>query len=238
MAAHVIALRFRDTTPGVDTIAAHLELLDRHQAVWWGWWRKETEELSAQDVPRGPFDVILTDRSTFRMFSGKCERFSARGVEVEAQLVPEYYRDHIGQIEGFFRLTSIKEVSYDRQVADSLGERTLIKLGQPAIPVTEHVASNAEAIGRSSVLHLSDLHFGDDYGFVVQGQKPEIGDTRRTLTECVVEDLARLGLQHDVAAVVVTGDFITKGDWNDRVRGAALREFDALRRELDLKRLC
>ena len=34
--------------------------------------------------------------------------------------------------------------------------------------------------------------------------------------------------------MIVTGDFITKGDWNDRVRGAALKEFDALREALGL----
>ena len=37
--------------------------------------------------------------------------------------------------------------------------------------------------------------------------------------------------------MIVTGEqFITKGDWNDRVRGAALKEFDALREALGLTR--
>ena len=53
MAAPLVVLRFRDTTPGTDTIAAHVELLGRHGAVWWGWWRKEYEVATALDVPEG-----------------------------------------------------------------------------------------------------------------------------------------------------------------------------------------
>jgi hypothetical protein len=86
MAAPVIILRFRDTTPGTDT--AHLELLDRQGAVLWGWWRKEHEVASAVDVPEGPLEVLLADRSTRRMFRAASERFSARGAEIDPLEVP------------------------------------------------------------------------------------------------------------------------------------------------------
>lgn len=234
MAASVIVLRFRDTTPGVDTIAAHLELLDRRGAVWWGWWRKETEDATARDVPDGTLEVLLADRSARRMFRAACERFSARGAEVDPEEVPEYYRRHIGEIEGFFRLTGIEEIAYDGPLGDRLGERTMMRLGEPGAGPAEHLASAAQAAGRSSVLHLSDLHFGADYGFLTQGERTEIGDGRRTLTECVAADLERVGLKNDVAALIVTGDFVTRGDWGDHVRRAALREFQSLRDALGL----
>src|SRR5436190_2185818 len=92
----------------------------------------------------------------------------------------------------------------------------------PQAACSDPHASAAHAAGRSSILHLSDLHFGADYGFLAQGERAEIGDGRRTLTECIVADLERLGLTNDVAVLIVTGDFITRGDWNDRVRSAAL----------------
>jgi Calcineurin-like phosphoesterase len=234
MAASVIVLRFRDTTPGVDTIAAHLELLGRHGAVWWGWWRKETEAATAGDVPREPEEVLLVDRSTRRMFRAACERFSARGIEVDPREVPEYYRRHIGEIEGFFRLTRIEETSYDDHLGDRLGERTMMRMGEPSAGPTEHLAGTAQAAGHSSILLLSDLHFGTDYGFLTQGERADIGDGRHTLTDCIVADLERIGLKNDVAAVIVTGDFVTRGDWNDRVRSAALAEFDSLRDVLGL----
>ncbi len=234
MAASVIVLRFRDTTLGIDTIASHLELLGRHGTVWWGRWRKETEDAVARDVPDGPLEVLLVDRSTSRMFRSACDRFSARGADVNPEGVPEYYRRHIGQIEGFFHLTHIEEIAYDEQLANRLGERTMMRLGEPGAGAAEHLASAAQAAGRSSILHISDLHFGADYGFLTQGERAEIGDGRHTLTECIVADLDRIGLRNDVAVLIVTGDFITKGDWNDQVRGAALREFNSLRDALGL----
>lgn len=115
-----------------------------------------------------------------------------------------------------------------------LGERTLMRLGEPGRGSAEHLAGAAQAAGRSSVLHLLDLHFGADYGFLTQGERAEIGGGRRTLTECIIADLDRIGLRNDVAALIVTGDFVTKGDWSDRVRGAALREFQSLRDALGL----
>lgn len=230
----MIVLRFRDSTPDVDTIAEHLKLLKRSGAVWWGWWRKETEDATARDVPVGPMDVLLADRSTRRMFRAACEYFLARGTEIDLEEVPQYYRRHVGEIEGFFRLTRIEEIPYDEFLGDRLGERTMMLVGEPSAASAEHLASTTKAEGRLSVLHLSDLHFGADYGFLIQGERAEIGDGRRTLTECVVVDLERIGLNNDIAAVIVTGDFITQGNWNDRIRGAALKEFEALRSALRL----
>jgi 3',5'-cyclic AMP phosphodiesterase CpdA len=170
------------------------------------------------------------------MFLAECERFSARGIDVDPNKVPDYYRRYIGGIEGLFCLKSISQAEYDETLAKRLGERTLIHVKEQGPESAEHVSSTAKALDRSSVLHLSDLHFGADYGFLPQGERPEIGDGRRTLTECVVADLERVGLRNDVAAVIVTGDFITKGDWNDRVRGVALKEFEALRETLQLEK--
>jgi hypothetical protein len=36
-------------------------------------------------------------------------------------------------------------------------------------------------------------------------------------------DLERIGLKNDIAALIVTGDFVSRGDWRDRVRQAALK---------------
>jgi predicted phosphodiesterase len=168
------------------------------------------------------------------MFRATCERFSARGAEIDPKEVPEYYRRHIGEIEGFFRLTNIEVTAYDGELADSLGERTMMRMGEAGAGFAAHLASPTQAPGRSSILHLSDLHFGADYGFLVQGQRAQIGDGRHTLTDCIVTDLDRIGLRNDIAALIVTGDFITRGDWNDHVRSAVLREFVYLRDKLGL----
>jgi 3',5'-cyclic AMP phosphodiesterase CpdA len=234
MAAPVIILRFRDTTPGIDTMAVHLELLDRHKAVWWGWWRKDRERATAQDVPEGSLELLLTDPTTRRMFRATSECFSARGAEINPDEVPEYYQRFAVQVEGFFRITRIEQIAYIDDLGRRLGERTLMREGDAGAGPAEHIANPVHAPGRYSILHLSDLHFGADYGFLTQDERIDIGDGRRTLTQCVVEDLKRIGLENDIAAIIVTGDFITKGDWKDTIRQKALREFDALRDALGL----
>ena len=237
MAASLIALRFRDSTPGVDTIGEHYATLLEHRAVWWGWWRKSTEQVDAPDVPDGRMEILLVDRETERMFLAKSERFTANKDEVEHDLVPAYYREHMPEIAGFFLLTAIESVEYDPAVGDSFGERTLVGVGpDDQNATTAHVAEPAHAAGRSCVLHLSDLHFGADYGFLPQGEAPQIGDARRPLTECLIADLDRIGMRDKIAAVVVTGDFITRGDWNDAVRNVALREFEVMRGALHLEK--
>jgi 3',5'-cyclic AMP phosphodiesterase CpdA len=235
MAAPVIALRFRDSTPGVNTIDAHMEIIAARQEVWWGWWRKAAETSRAEDVPSGTYALLLVDRAARRMFHARCGRFTANGWEVDPSLIPEYYRKRVREIEGFFQLTGIEETRFDQDLADRLGERTFMRINEPP-PSGEHLAAPASAPDRTSVLHLSDLHFGADYGFLPQGQRAGLGDAPRTLTDCMMADLARLGLDRDIAAIVVTGDFITRGDWKDRVRRMALSEFEALRDALGLSK--
>jgi 3',5'-cyclic AMP phosphodiesterase CpdA len=49
-------------------------------------------------------------------------------------------------------------------------------------------------------------------------------------------DLERLGLSDDIAAIIVTGDFMTHGKYDDEHKQAALDEFEALRERLCLGR--
>jgi predicted phosphodiesterase len=83
---------------------------------------------------------------------------------------------------------------------------------------------------------LSDLHFGADYGFLPQSQRPQIGERKKTLTEALRLDLTRLHLLDDIALVVVTGDFTTRGDWTPATKGNILAEFEQIRQLLRLER--
>jgi hypothetical protein len=44
MATPIIALRFRDTVFGIDTIVEHRALIASKGEVGWGWWKKAFEE--------------------------------------------------------------------------------------------------------------------------------------------------------------------------------------------------
>jgi 3',5'-cyclic AMP phosphodiesterase CpdA len=240
MAAPAIVLRFRDTTPGIDTIVEHRALLAKHGAVGWGWWKKTFEEgqedaiaqlLAASDE----FEVALVDRSTERAFRCTCIGFSVPS-NTDAASVPEYYRHHIDMTAGVFIFKKIDDTAFDPEMGDAIGDQTFLWAGSKADSDFGHIASTATASGRSCVLHISDLHFGSDYGFRLQNEDVALGDARKTLTECITGDLDRLGLREEIAAVIVTGDFMTHGKFTDEIRTAAIAEFDALRVALNLAR--
>ena len=240
MAAPTIALRFRDTTPGFDTIVEHRAMLARQGVVGWGWWKKTFEPdqhkaIAKRIAENGEIDLVILDRSTERAFLCRCVAFHPPFEAITA-IVPEYYRDHIDITAGVFTLRSIDDISFDRSLGDLVGDQTFLWIGSQADRGLGHLAAPAEAPGRSCVLHLSDLHFGSDYGFRRQGEDLAIGDQRRTLTDCIVSDLDRLGLTQDIAVIIVTGDFMTHGRFDDEHKKAALDEFEALRGRLGLSR--
>ncbi|WP_312891324.1 metallophosphoesterase family protein [Mesorhizobium silamurunense] len=237
MATPVIALRFRDTTPGIDTIQSHREIISTKGFVWWGWWKKtfEDEHLDALDTMNGPTIAYIVDRSTRRMFTATVEvwrRGLLDGDELAA--VPDYYVDERDRIFGWFKLTEIQACEYLDEVANRFGDHTLVPLdGKAHQP--DRVAATTRA-NRSTILHLSDLHFGPDYDFLLQGETPAIGNTKKTLTEALMDDLGRIGVQNDIGTILVTGDFTTKGDWSQATRSSILAEFVSLTQALGLER--
>lgn len=239
MATPAIALRFRDTTPGIDTIVEHRALLMRAGSVGWGWWKKTFEADQADAIADllaadGEIEIVLIDRSTERAFLCRCVAFEASS-STDPDAVPEYYRHHIDMTAGVFIVRTIEDIGFDAAIGEAIGDQTFLWIGSHADPSLGHLAVPAQALGRSCVLHISDLHFGSDYGFRLQGEDIVLGDPRRTLTECITADLDRLGLTKDVAAVIVTGDFMTHGKFDAEIRKAALDEFDALRAALGLQ---
>jgi predicted phosphodiesterase len=240
MAAPAIVLRFRDTTPGVDTIVEHRALLARDGKVGWGWWKKTFETDQHDGVMRllaahGAIDIIIMDRTTERAFLCRCVEF-AKPSEAYAGTVPGYYREHIELTAGVFTLLTLDDVAFDPALGDLIGDQTFLWIGSHTDTALGHMATPAQAPGRSCVLHLSDLHFGSDYGFRRQGEDVDLGDPRKTLTDCIVSDLERLGLSDDIAAIIVTGDFMTHGKFDEEHKKAALAEFEVLRARLGLDR--
>lgn len=71
----------------------------------------------------------------------------------------------------------------------------------------------------SHILHLSDLHFGADHGFLMPGRNPVPGEIETDLADAVAEDLS---LQHinEVAGVIISGDFMTHARWVDHLQHA------------------
>ena len=96
MAAPAIALRFRDSTPGIDTIAEHREMIARGGRVGWGWWKKtfepdETEKIQALLANTPEIGIVLIDRTAERAYLCACMGFTKPNA-ADAMIVPRYYR--------------------------------------------------------------------------------------------------------------------------------------------------
>ena len=117
MAAPSIALRFRDTTPEIDTIEEHRKLIDRFHQVGWGWWKKTFEDVDQRAIAStiakaGGAEILLIDTSTQRAFACRCSGLLPSN-KADPKLVPEYYREHLAEIAGVFILQSIVNAEFD-----------------------------------------------------------------------------------------------------------------------------
>ena len=121
---------------------------------------------------------------------------------------------------------------------NKFGDGTLVFINDnsphQAVPGA-HVAQRL-AQDRSSLLVLSDLHFGPDYEFLRQREVPEVGQEKKTLTDCLVEDLCRAELENDIAAVLITGDFTSSGVWSNKAMAEISGELEALSAALRIEK--
>lgn len=229
-----IALRFRDAIPGIDTISEHRAIIAREGATWWGWWKKHFEPNYADfldELGLAQGRAILLDRASRQAFVARFLRVLRCGQgEPDETRIPPYYREFADQVAAWFLITEIQDIEYREDIGHRLGETTLLVLD-----TAEGLQTTAKsrldwvsANDRDVVLHLSDLHFGADYAFLAPGIRPSIGDPRQSLTKCVVEDLKRIGLDNSVGAILITGDFTTKGDWSDSTQQQILEELSLL----------
>jgi hypothetical protein len=120
MAAPAIALRFRDTTPDIDTIEQHRDIINKHGSVWWGWWKKDFEDDHSDffAAAEGEMDILILDRSTERMFTAQAsDRRLGPDSAPELDLIPQYYHHSTNEVHGWFQLSSIEPLEYDNDIA-------------------------------------------------------------------------------------------------------------------------
>lgn len=236
MVAPSVALRFRDTTLGIDTIEQHREVIKGHGSVWWGWWKKDFEENHSELFanPGAGLDIFIVDRSTMRMFLAHSpERLIGQDGSPDPTLIPSYYHHSVKEVHGWFRLTSLKQVEYKSEIANKFGDNTAIILKEAREPLVAH-GGGISRKNQSSILVLSDLHFGPDYDYLKQGTAPDLGSDKETLTHCLIKDLKRIKLSDDIGCVMVTGDFTSNGRWEDQDIKEVSRELKQLTKELSI----
>ena len=230
-----VVLRFRDFE--AETVQKHRSVINEMGAVWWAWWKKESEEYQAEALAAlsaaCPVNIGLINRQRDTRFLARCTRvvYSPDGSPLtspEADWTPRYYRK--ASFPAWFLLTEIRKLSvtdWDEIFGGvPLGEPTFFALpaqqpGRAEQLQEEQFAVQPVSTRSSVILHLSDLHFGSDYGFPVSGRK--VPTLQQTLDEAIAQGLEHVGIS-EVGIVVVSGDITTAGEQDGFVEARTFLE--------------
>lgn len=223
-------LRFSNSE-NVPTIAAHEKIIGLKGAVWWGWWKKR-EELFKPEVlgelkklaEAGSIEIGLINRKgpeEFLAASCSAVEFSEDGTPISSPdptATPDYYGS--SPFPAWFKFNHFQKLamhdfrhrfgavpSLDPTIYEVIWEDDKVRLLPEPTWSMESVETEGDAI-----LHVSDLHFGQDHGFPLQRPLSGGGIEERPLHEVIA---SRIGdLRAHIGIVVVSGDLVTRGDAN------------------------
>ncbi|MGK4445676.1 metallophosphoesterase family protein [Yersinia enterocolitica] len=225
METGILILRFRDTTDGVDTIKDHQSIIDNCGAVWWGWWKQEKEILSENELKfLDTYEhdyILLINRDLNKIYKATISRIiHDQESELNLSQVPDYYSKKSREINTWFLIKNLKTLSkynskFDEAFARN-GNPTYIFLKEEDNRNTkkDDKIRNRIELTKNNILVISDLHFGENYGFCYESEINKYGQTKNTLTRSIMKDLGELGIADKFSLLLITGDFTTKGDWN------------------------
>lgn len=223
-------LRFSDQDG--PAVPLHEAILASEGFVWWGWWKKEFEPGREGFLGRlrklalnGGVDVALLNRKDERYFQVRLTDVvfrSGANTGSPGEQCPVQYRDRPEGLPAWFKMTRIDEINerdYIRRFGPvPTGECTLYEVrrdesGESHVyPQPSWNMAPVDAPG-NTILHISDLHFGDFHGYrsgpTLPGTKPD----RPTLLDRV--DRIVDELTDNIGVVVVSGDLVSKGNVED-----------------------
>lgn len=211
-------LRFRDISKGVNTIQEHQKIIIKNGSVWWGWWKKHDEESNEEYLKSISVDlkkekilsIGLFNRSTDEYFEANlCNMefdFSEQIYTPSQELTPEYYNSQ--SLFCWFKLSHIKIIQLEEF------ERKFIKVPS-SLEKSFFLSSKSNTIVQQRIkvesnyiLHISDIHFGTDYGFPAikaPDQKPLIDH---------LDEYINYEKDISIGLILISGDLTSRGDVN------------------------
>jgi 3',5'-cyclic AMP phosphodiesterase CpdA len=223
---------------GVNTVGLHSEISSERGYVWWGWWKKDDEPFNeqslsnaAQTATASPIRIGLVNRKDGEFYVGVCSEIrTAPNADFklpcpEPDFCPSYYA--LDAFPAWFKFEGFEELALQDFEAE-FGEipqldATLyevedrpapIEPEEPALrrrvtPQPNWRMEPVETEG-SSILHLSDLHFGEGHGFPTERAQEGVDVDRYRLVDAIHEWIRENDVS--IGVVVISGDLISKGD--------------------------
>lgn len=223
MSLQTIVLRFYDFD--YETIREHVKLINDRNFTWWAWWKKLQEPWQGRALEGVaslcPINIGLANRVANEYYVAKCEKVvfddtGSRMPSPDAEFTPNYYRHSIHP--AWFKISSISKITAEDFTSSFAGipkgDGTLFVVNresQGLVLLDEGIPNpNTVRTRGDSILHLSDIHFGEDHGYSVLKKKktPLSGNSLSQIIESVINSLGGL----TIGLLVVSGDVLTKGD--------------------------
>ena len=210
-------LRFRDIAKDA-TIRSHRQIISSSGSVWWGWWKKQSEPDRRRELDElrekcrtAPITIGLFDRSTAQFFFAVMSDcvVSPDGpvVSPDRRRTPGYYSEE--RLPAWFQLTSIEEVSsarFEQLLAPvPQGDGTFFPIWRERRNPNAEAVVEVVRVARPSILHLSDIHFGVDFGF-----PREASPGKTPLLEIIERDFR----DDPPGLIIVSGDITSRADAN------------------------
>ena len=238
-------LRFRDELH--DAISEHNKVITSKGRVFWGLWLKSFEDKA--DIEKklqgfGKQAIYIADTtSKSKPAIHICEavRVVTDTGLVEHAHVPKYYRKKVKEVPIWFELVSrINRIDAAQSLENLIGVPTIYFLeydkGGNVVNSAPQRDFSFSAGESTLILHISDIHLGDDHAFryPLQYAKSDTSSAR-TLSEVMLDDLADIGALGKIGCVVVSGDIVTRGAWakQSEIEGQCLSGLELARLVLE-----
>lgn len=252
MAIDALILRYSDVE--ASSIGQHLEVLSLRDSVWWGWWRKAHEAIPIEVLQSAanltPIPVGLVNRRDGHFAAAICTEihFGLDGGSVHSpdqDLTPDYYRSD--SFPAWFRFEEIELLDSEAEWNEKFAGIGIPRADQTLYWIEDgelhYVVDGTEAETEGEldgippvespgdvILHISDLHYGDDHGFPTGESTGGMEVTN--MVDAIVERVNRLELA--VGVIVVSGDLTTKSELN-QLLAVAQPELERLAQRLGLR---
>lgn len=225
-----IILRFRDTKQYIDTIFEHNQIVNNIGYVWWGWWKKAEESSNEEslDILKSRLEngdkilIGLFDKTTSRFYKTNLIDlkfdFSNKFNSPEKSFTPDYYNN--AELYCWFKISKIDQIS-EADFVSSFAPIPLENETFYSLPIKRILYKDRIQIDGNYILHLSDIHFGLDFGF------PEMQTPNSKPLINRIKDYFEGKRDIKIGLVIVSGDITTRAD-GDMFFGPAIGFFNEL----------
>ncbi|HKR05796.1 MAG TPA: metallophosphoesterase [Bacteroidia bacterium] len=212
-------LRFRDTI-NLDTILEHQNIINTYGYTWWGWWKKISEPEKGDlfnDIKKNLSNsrFFLFDRSSNRFFAILVSEISfsknEKILSPEKEKTPHYYNNQSCSL--WLKLTHFENISMERfiEIFEIIPSYDYTFFTQNDIRQELSVLKGKNKrlkLNSDYILHLSDIHFGADFGF-----PSTPAPSKRPLIE-ILTNYVKNELKEKIGLLIISGDITSRGNGN------------------------